>query len=251
MAVQVITKSQQATGQFNGGEILENKPLGFPQEGGLTRPYSNLFYWAHAWSEVGSTIGLHPHNGFEIMSFVLKGELEHYDTKVQEWIPLKEGSAQIIRSGSGISHSEKINAGCHIFQIWLDPDLRSAMAKPASYDDYSAESFPITELSGVKIKWYKGGQGPMTMDSYEVVIKELIFPKGKCSLDLDVSKYHSWYLIEGSLAINWQEMETDDFAIITEFESVEVETEEESRVFAIENPLELPYATYAQLRGMT
>ena len=45
MSIQVIKKNQQAAGQFNGGEILENKPIGFPREGGHLRPYSNLFYW--------------------------------------------------------------------------------------------------------------------------------------------------------------------------------------------------------------
>ena len=119
MSIQVIKKNQQAAGQFNGGEILENKPIGFPREGGHLRPYSNLFYWSHAWSDQGSTIGLHPHQGFEILSFVLEGSIEHFDTGDNEWKTLNAGDAQIIRAGSGISHSEKLNAGAHMFQIWL------------------------------------------------------------------------------------------------------------------------------------
>ena len=50
MAVKAYTKENQANGNFNGGEILEKKPIGFPQDGGMLRPYSNLFYWAHAWA---------------------------------------------------------------------------------------------------------------------------------------------------------------------------------------------------------
>ena len=98
--------------------ILENKPIGFPQDGGIVKPYSNLFYWAHAWAPIeDSTIGLHPHRGFEICSFVLKGEIEHYDTLLDKWITLKKGDVQVIKAGKGISHSEKLKEGSEIFQI--------------------------------------------------------------------------------------------------------------------------------------
>ena len=50
MAIKIFKKDNQANGNFNGGEILEKKPIGFPQDGGKLRPYSNLFYWAHAWA---------------------------------------------------------------------------------------------------------------------------------------------------------------------------------------------------------
>ena len=73
MSIQIINKESQAYGAFNGGEIVENKPIGFPIEEGPTKPYSSLFYLANAIAKVDSTIGLHPHEGFEIMSFVLKG----------------------------------------------------------------------------------------------------------------------------------------------------------------------------------
>ena len=31
MAITIIPVGEQAKGQFNGGEILENKPIGFPR----------------------------------------------------------------------------------------------------------------------------------------------------------------------------------------------------------------------------
>ena len=78
MGISVYEKSDQASGSFNQGEILEKKPIGFPQDGGRLKPYSNIFYWAHAWTpDKKSTIGLHPHRGFEICSFVLKLSLIH------------------------------------------------------------------------------------------------------------------------------------------------------------------------------
>ena len=95
MAYRIVKRSEQADGGFNGGEIVEKKPIGFPQDGGIVKPYSNLFYWAHGWSEKGSTIGLHPHQGFEILSFVLTGSMEHYDTRIDSWKKLDTGAVQI------------------------------------------------------------------------------------------------------------------------------------------------------------
>ena len=60
MSISIYKKENQADGNFNYGEILEKKPIGFPQDGGKLKPYSNLFYWAHAWTPgTKSTIGLH------------------------------------------------------------------------------------------------------------------------------------------------------------------------------------------------
>ena len=36
MSIQLIKREQQADGNFNNGEILEKKPIGFPQDGGIT-----------------------------------------------------------------------------------------------------------------------------------------------------------------------------------------------------------------------
>ena len=56
MSISIYTKENQADGNFNYGEILEKKPIGFPQDGGNLKPYSNLFYWAHAWAPTEDSI---------------------------------------------------------------------------------------------------------------------------------------------------------------------------------------------------
>ncbi|MBK9983337.1 MAG: pirin family protein [Saprospiraceae bacterium] len=145
--MRIISKSQQARGAFNNGQILENKPIGFPQDHGFVRPYSSLFYWARAAGMVDSTIGLHPHQGFEIMSFVLEGNIRILIRKMNAWKPLQAGDVQIIRAGNGISHAEHIERGGVIFQIWVDPDLSKTLDKEASYDDYKEVDFEKKNLT--------------------------------------------------------------------------------------------------------
>ncbi len=246
MSVQIIKKNQQASGQFNGGEILENKPIGFPREGGHLKPYSNLFYWAHAWSDHGSTIGLHPHQGFEIMSFVMQGSIEHFDTKLNKWISLDKGSAQIIRAGNGISHSEKINPGGHMFQIWFDPNLDKTLKQEASYNDYPESEFPLVESNGVKTLTYKGAGSPLHMDAPEVEILRHEITAGKRSLNLDDTKSYSIYLVAGKLEVDGTALETDDFFIVQAQDEIDLAASEDSTIFVVASPLKLEYRTYAQ-----
>ncbi|MCY7408850.1 MAG: pirin family protein, partial [Chitinophagales bacterium] len=209
MALEILRKEEQVDGQFNGGAILEKRPVVY--ESGKTFPYSNLFYWAHAWSEKGSTIGLHPHQGFEIMSFVLKGSIEHYDTKNKSWMPLNAGDVQIIRSGNGISHAEKLNPNSSIFQIWFDPNLNNSLSVPATYDDYKSETLPVIQQNGITSKIFIGENSPVKMTAEGVSIKELMIKKGNHQLDLSATSIYSCFLLEGNLKIGELKIDTEDF----------------------------------------
>jgi redox-sensitive bicupin YhaK (pirin superfamily) len=247
MTLEIIRKEEQVDGQFNNGGVMEKRPVVFQE--GKSFPYSNLFYWAHAWSEKGSTIGLHPHQGFEILSFVLKGSIEHYDTKNKTWLPLNAGDVQIIRSGNGISHAEKINADSAIFQIWFDPNLNASLSLPATYDDYKSETLPVIIENGISTKIFKGTNSPLQMTTEGVSIKELSIQQGDHSLRLDPENIYSCFLLEGSVIIDNKLISEGDFIKISAETELNFESNSNSKVFIIESPLIPSYETYVQLRG--
>ncbi len=246
MSVFIYPADKHEKGGFNDGEILENKPIQLSEDPTKLKPYSNLFYWAHAWSDEGSLIGEHPHKAFEIMSFVLKGSIEHYDTKGQKWINLKEGDVQIIRAGSGISHSEKLNAGSHMFQIWLDPGIEKVIKNPASYNDYPADSFPVKNENGMAIKTFHGEGAPMTMESPGVKIQEISFKQGEHTLKLDKENYYSIYIISGDIESKEGTAEQDDFIVIKDEDGFKFKSLGNGKIFMIESPGKLDYKTYAE-----
>jgi len=244
MKITTYTKEEQSYNEFNGGEIQENQPIGFPQDGGKQRAFSNLFYWTHAWTEEGGTIALHPHKGFEIISFVLKGKIEHFDTANKKWNPLTAGDIQIIRAGNGISHSEKLLPKSEIFQIWLDPDLSQSLKKTPSYNDYKAETFPIHQENGMSVKTFKGDGSPLCMDT-DIIVKEFFLEPGQYTLKTEGERISSFYLIEGNLSLENAELKKDGFAIIEETEEIPVTVYQKSKLFLIECPVETGYETYA------
>lgn len=245
MSLRIIPKSQQAQGNFNGGQIVENKPIGFPREGGFVRPFSSLFYWARAEGIVGSTIGLHPHQGFEIMSFVLKGDIRHYDTKTDEWKPLTAGDVQIIRAGSGIEHAERLEKDSVIFQIWLDPDLSKTLSKPASYDDYPMNVFPVTQEGDVEKRILIGEGSPLTLDTSPLKITRYNL-KGKLTIVKEDDKILALYVISGSGMLDGQTIEQDDFIIAEDENLLLIDPHGEMDIFAIEVAKKLDYKTYAE-----
>ena len=247
MAIEVTSKESQASGSFAGGAILENKPIGFPQDGGSQNPYSNLFYWANAWSDNGGLIGEHPHKMFEIMSFVIDGEVQHYDSKFDRWLTLKKGDAQIIRSGSGITHAERLMAGGRMFQVWFDPNIKESMLKEASYDDCKSEDMKYVDADGVSYKHYVGNGGPMLMDSEGVEIKEISFSKGIHQITLDENKIHSYYLLEGEATIDGKGVLEHDFIKIHDEQELNIVVNSETKLFEITVPKQLSYKTYLEL----
>ena len=122
--LRVYPPSEQASGSFDGGRITEIKPIGFRGEGSALTRIGPLFYWAWAESDGPATIALHPHRGFEIVSYVLNGEIGHRDTGGHEG-RIRAGGVQVMQTGSGVSHEECTFEGhTEFFQIWFEPNLR-------------------------------------------------------------------------------------------------------------------------------
>lgn len=248
MATRIIKKEEQAFGSFDNGAILENKPIGFPQDRGIVKPYSNLFYWANAWSDNGGLIDEHPHKWFEILSFVLDGEIEHYDNKYKRWLKLGKGDVQIIRAGNGITHAEKILPKSRMFQIWFDPNIAVTQNNPASYNDYNSNEFNTKQIGNIDITNYTGNGGKLVMDSKGVIINKLTIAAGKHELSINSNGILSVYVLNANgLIINGEKAFTDDFIIIENESEMSISTENEVELFTIETPAKLDYLTYREM----
>ncbi len=250
MSIEIVPVAQQGQGAFDGGRIMEHKPIGFPGDGGKGKPVSSLFYWAHAWSDAGGEIAEHPHEGFEIMSYVLKGGLEHWDSKLQGWKPLRTGDVQIIRAGDGISHAEKALAGGGFFQIWFDPNLDAALQRPASYDDYPAAAFPVRAVNGMTAKVIMGDGSPMSMETPGVRIEDQSLAAGSHRLEIGADRIAVATVIEGALTVGGQPVAKGDSIRIRDEAGVAVVAAAPARWFVVTVPARLPYRTYAQMRRL-
>ncbi|MDO8907670.1 MAG: pirin family protein [Pseudohongiella sp.] len=99
----------------------------------------------------------HPHRGFETITYMLEGRMEHQD-HMGNVGDLKDGDVQWMTAGAGIIHSEmpkQTEGRMRGFQVWLNLPSHSKMQKPA-YRDIPSASIPVTRLDGVSAKLIAG-----------------------------------------------------------------------------------------------
>jgi redox-sensitive bicupin YhaK (pirin superfamily) len=74
----------------------------------------------------GTGFAPHSHQDMEIITYILSGALRHRDSTGGSEV-LRPGELQLMRAGSGITHSE-MNAShsepVHLLQIWIHPDRK-------------------------------------------------------------------------------------------------------------------------------
>ena len=107
----------------------------------------------------GEAIGApdHPHRGFETVTYLLAGKLEHKDSKGNVAY-LGPGDVQWMTAGSGVIHSEVPDAEfkrrggrVHGFQIWVNLPARDKMMSPR-YQDVPAADIPQAESEDGRVK---------------------------------------------------------------------------------------------------
>lgn len=160
MSIEIIKPREQAKGMFDGGKFREQRPIGFPGEPSKVSRVGPLFYWAWGHAAVKAEIGLHPHEAFEIITYVINGEAYHFDTLGTRSI-VTRGGAQLMQTGSGVSHAETFTMNSEVFQIWFEPHLFEAIQRKPTYSQYEHQEFPLIEKDGVTIKTVLGGDSPM------------------------------------------------------------------------------------------
>lgn len=81
----------------------------------------------------------HPHRNMEIVSYVVSGQLTHWDSATQVEDTLGRGHVQTVTAGNGVWHSEmnRHDAPCRFLQIWILPP---ANGLPVRYENHKFEA---------------------------------------------------------------------------------------------------------------
>ena len=176
--IKVFSPEMLGVGEFDQGKITEIKPIDFPRGTGKGKPIGPLFYWAWASANGDGIIGMHPHKAFEIISYVIKGELGHSDS-LENKTKVGEGGAQVIQAGSGIFHQEEMyGQRTEFFQIWFEPDLQKTVQDPPAYNQYSNDQFPVDNKDGTLIKHVIGNGSPVSLVA-ETLIDDVSIPQNQ------------------------------------------------------------------------
>jgi len=253
--LQIFDRTTHDRGSFDAGRITEYKVIGMPQDRTVQKRVGPLFYWSWATGQPDAIIALHPHQGFEIFSYVINGSLIHRDTLGSQR-EVHAGGLQLMQTGSGVSHEEVMGAnGTEFFQIWVEPHLREAIAQPPTYRDFADAEFAVAEAPGVRIKQVLGSNSPATLavpvvmldvelEPQATFIHELLPNRGVAALT--VTGTGTWQVDQepaqsaklGDMAILQNPSATTRSAVFTSHEA--------ARLVLVDVPLKVDYPLYPQ-----
>lgn len=106
---------------------------------------------------------MHPHKGFEIVSYMIDGGMDHADSLGVEHTA-RENEAMRITTGGGIRHSEfpADGAACNGLQLWVNLPREKKEVDP-DYVDASAAELPTRELDGATVTTVVGDGSPIEL----------------------------------------------------------------------------------------
>jgi len=145
----------------------------------------------------------HPHRGFETVTYMMSGYMEHRDSLGQGG-QLVAGSAQWMTAGRGIVHSEMPNPDGKVFwglQLWVNLPAAQKLTKPR-YQNVAPDRIPEISVKGAPVRLVAGAlggeRGPVDGISVAPTLLDLRLPAGG-TFEHELPREHTLfaYLLEG------------------------------------------------------
>ncbi|BBM87538.1 pirin family protein [Candidatus Uabimicrobium amorphum] len=166
----------------------------------------------------GHGFGKHPHRNMEILTYVVKGTLEHEDDMGNSSL-LHEGEFQRMSAGTGIFHSEYNHSSSepvHFLQIWIKPQQ---LVQPS----YEQKKFPQQKNELAKVVSPDENDGSLTINQdVEIFIGDFDANHG-LEYNLETSR-HLWFqVISGSISIDGHTLQAGDGSSVSNKEIVNIQ----------------------------
>ena len=179
--------------------------------------------------------GTHPHRNMEIISIPISGALSHKDS-IGNKRSIEVGEVQVMSAGTGLKHSEfndsKIDA-VNFLQLWIIPEIENITPH------YNQKIFEALERKNKfqvlvsPMDKQVGGSLPINQQGY---ISMIDLDKGfEIAYDLRNGAY--FFLIEGEVLIEDENLEKRDAIGIIEKEKVYIKANKSSKLLIIDVPM--------------
>jgi redox-sensitive bicupin YhaK (pirin superfamily) len=252
-----VTKIVTAHRQREGGGFVVRRP--FP---GNDLRHADPFLLLDEMGPVeygpGEAVGApdHPHRGFETVTYMLDGEMEHEDSAGHRG-RLGPGDVQWMTAGRGIVHSEmpsramqELGGKMHGFQIWVNLPARDKMMAPR-YQEIPRDAIPEAATTDGKASVHVlAGEalGAKAVIETRTPIGYLhwIFSPG-AAVEAPVGPDHAAcvYVFEGAVRLGGRMVEDGQLAVLGEGNSVHFETDEHAQALLLTGvPVREPVVQY-------
>ena len=238
---------------LEGGGFKVRRPAAM---GSLMSPFLLLDEMGPADYAPGEAVGApwHPHRGFETVTYMLAGEMEHEDSVGSKGV-ITPGDVQWMTAGKGIIHSElptkkMMEEGglMHGFQIWVNLPAKDKMMNPR-YQDITSDQSPTIEKNGVWARVIAGECLGIESSIDTVIPITYVHVKmdSGSTLDktLDTELNGMVYVFKGEVNIEGKSVKDGSLALLSAGSEVTIEAKESSEFLILAGPeLNEPIARY-------
>jgi redox-sensitive bicupin YhaK (pirin superfamily) len=146
---------------------------------------------------------VHPHRGMETLTYVIDGNINHYDSATGEGGTLQKGDLQFMTAGRGVLHNESPADGerVHLLQLWVNLPRKNKMTEPR-YQNMHAKDMPVRQEDGALIRVYSGSSGDVvsnTLNYVPITFVEIVVDSGASVMQDLPGNYNGFiYVLEGS-----------------------------------------------------
>ena len=209
-------------------------------------------------SEKRRGVGEHPHRGFETVTIVYDGEVEHRDSTGAGGV-IGPGDVQWMTAGAGLVHEEFHSSAFtarggafECIQLWVNLAARNKMATPA-YQSITATEIPQITLPGevgsvrVIAGSCAGASGPAHTFSPMQLWDVLLHPGRHAAFDLRDGDTAALFVMNGGLKFSSGESAGEATLVVFERAGsrLEFEVQDETRLLLLSGePLDEPIVGY-------
>ncbi len=156
----------------------------------------------------------HPHRGIATLTYVVSGEIEHFDSRQHKAI-VHSGGVQWMNAGNGIIHNESVapdskKAGDNTlrgFQFWINLPGEEKKKNP-SYKAVQSNELPVLQLQNeagtlkVVVGEYKGQTSTIPLYSKQYLYHIHLKPGKKFELTAEDGDEYACFPIQHNITIN-------------------------------------------------
>ena len=196
-------------------------------------------------------VGWHPHRGFETVTVVLDGEVDHEDTAGNGG-RIGPGDVQWMTAGSGLLHKEmhseaftRRGGRFHALQLWVNLPAKSKMTPPR-YQTLSKEGIPSVALPGSSVRViageFRGVKGPAQTFTPVNLLEARVRAGQQLRLDLHEGFSAGLYIVEGKTTVNGEAANAGELVVLErEGDGIVIDAATDALVFVMNGaPIDEP-----------
>jgi len=185
--------------------------------------YDPFVLFDHFTLKEGTGFPNHPHRGFEAITYVFEGGMNHKDNLGNDKF-VSKGGAQVFCAGSGLIHSEMpANKGTTSgIQLWINLAKKEKGISP-TYQFFEKEDLPSYSENGVEVTDIVGSKSPVFLNT-EITYQHLKFSKdSQKPITIQKDSNAIIYIVSGEFQVNNQHVLSGESLLISSQEEGQID----------------------------